>query len=101
MSRSRKKHPFQSVCATNRDDKPMASRGIRRTFRRALHVMDDPDEFLSPHRFECPHNNTYSWGRDGGQIYQGLTGRKSYFYGEGSILYDGWPPKWYLDMMRK
>lgn len=96
MSRSRKKHPFQAICGRGsaKQDKRMAARGVRRTFKHALHQETDFDDFTPPHRLECPWNDTYSWGRDGSQLYWGLeTSRGDRWYGR--------DPEGFERMMRK
>lgn len=115
MSRSYKRRPFMAICGNGsaKQDKIMAHRGERRANRRAIDEArkQDFEDFLPPHRLECPWNNTYSWGRDGNQNYCGLRGRdlctwveanhvpESIWYGD--ARYTCWPPAWYQEMMRK
>ena len=47
------------------EDKKMAARGLRRHMKQWIHLLDDPDAALVPHRFECPHNDSYAWERIG------------------------------------
>jgi hypothetical protein len=47
------------------EDKKMAARGLRRRLNQWLHTINDTEAALIPHRFECPHNNPYTWDRDG------------------------------------
>jgi hypothetical protein len=105
MSRSFKKRPFQAICGggSAKHDKQLAARGMRRRQNQALRTADDFEDFLIPHRYECAFNETYCWGRDGSQMYQGLdAGRTWHYYGPDGCLWDGqWPPKWYQKMMRK
>jgi hypothetical protein len=75
VSRSYRK-PYCAVTGADSaaDDKRVARRGVRRTQNQALREFvahdDDWDEFIMPVRYECPWNNTYSWGRDGKQRLQ-------------------------------
>ena len=68
MSRSYRK-PYSSVTGAKSAhyDKMFASRGVRRKQNQVLRQTKDWDEFLIPHRFECDHNDVWSWGRDGKQ----------------------------------
>jgi hypothetical protein len=52
-------------------DKQMAHRGVRRKQIHALKTCADYENLFLPHRFECPWNNTWCWGRDGTQCYLG------------------------------
>jgi hypothetical protein len=116
MSRSFKKQPFMAICGggSAQYDKTLAARGVRRAHRQtihnALHIGDY--EVVLPHRLQCCHNNTYSWGRDGKQRWCGLDARDWYDYVEAndpdSWMYEWmhehygtWPPKHYVEMMRK
>lgn len=104
MSRSFKRRPFMSCCGDNsaKRDKQLAHRGERRAHSRAIHlemkVGGDFENFVPPHRLECSWNNTYSWNRDGSQMYMVPSPRdwEDYLKGE-----DTWPPQWYQHMMRK
>jgi len=74
MSRSYRK-PYATWTAggcSARVDKTIAKRGVRRRQKQALWDATDWDEFLMPHRYECRHNNVYSWRRDGVQRLQKL-----------------------------
>lgn len=86
MSRSRKKNPFWSVCGTDRDDKPMGRRGVRRRQNQFLKGVtggqnQELENLLLPHRYECSHNQTYTWGRDGGQIWWGVKSSDIFYHG--------------------
>ena len=101
MSRSRKKRPFESICggASAKRDKRTAARGVRRVQKLALQVAGDHDNLLLPHRYECPWNETWSWGRDGKQHYSALTARD---WAQFLASREGeWPPRWFDKMMRK
>lgn len=47
------------------EDKKMAARGLRRRMKQWIHTLDDPEAALVPHRWECAHNDNYTWDRDG------------------------------------
>ena len=66
MSRSYRK-PY-AVFTGAHEDKKMAARGLRRRLKQWLHTAEDPEAVLISHRFECLHNNTYTWERDGRQF---------------------------------
>jgi hypothetical protein len=72
MSRSFRR-PYAAVTGTvsAKDDKHLAHRGVRRKQNLALMICGDYEDFLPPHPLECPSNNTWCWGRDGGQSYFG------------------------------
>jgi hypothetical protein len=74
------------------EDKKMAARGLRRRLNQWLHILHDPEAALPPHRFECPHNNTYAWERDGRQYL-------AYPYGPGPD--DGWAYRRWIKLHRK
>lgn len=96
MSRSRKKRPFQAICGGDSAhyDKKLAARAARRTQDAYASQFTDYDTFLLPHLYECAFNNTYSWGRDGSQLYWGLeTSRGQRWYGRN--------PESFERMMRK
>lgn len=115
MSRSFKKQPFQAICGGDsaKRDKVLAHRGVRRTHRAQLHqaLQDQEFDVLLKHRHECHWNNTYSWGRDGSQLWNGLTNDhyadfikanfdpQSWLYADDRYMC--WPPQWYVEMMRK
>lgn len=121
MSRSFKHQPFDSIGGGSAQwDKTQAARGVRRTHRIALHIALHNENFdiQLPHRRECPHNNVYSWCRDGKQRWCGLRARDwnnyiqaitpgtysrfgviDFWYGDED--YTVWPPTWYSSMMRK
>lgn len=108
MSRSFKHKPFMAITGSPsaQEDKTRAARGVRRTHRRVLHIAMKSGEYdvLLPHRLGCPGNNTYSWTRDGKQNYQGLDNRdrQRFLEAESEDSYFGaWPPRWFVDMMRK
>ncbi len=69
MSRSYRK-PFTAVTgvASAHADKTMAARCMRRKQNLWLRNLVDYDSALMPHRSECTFNNTWCWGRDGGQF---------------------------------
>lgn len=79
MSRSYRR-PYAAVTGTvsAKDDKIRAARGVRHVqncyLRKILHG-DLLDQFLIPHRLECPWNEVYSWRRDGKQRLQFPTPR--------------------------
>lgn len=118
MSRSYKR-PYAAICGggSARSDKQAANRGVRRKQNAWLRTQWHEDEMgLIPHRYECHHNDVWSWCRDGNQrlcipkasdwseycrIEQGLwhspweeTWVKR--YGE-----DQWPPRWAVELTRK
>jgi hypothetical protein len=111
MSRSYRHRPFMAVTGTNsaQADKTMAARGMRRKQNEWLKNRWVEDDFLIPHRYECSHNETYSWGRDGCQRYQGLDASDWNRYQmtvKGLLPYRSdyfaaWPPRWYVEMLRK
>ena len=72
MSRSYRR-PFAAITgnASAKDNKRMAHKGVRRKQDLALKTVLEYDNLLLPHRFECAWNETYNWGRDGGQTYCG------------------------------
>ena len=94
MSRSVRK-PYCAVngCASAKEDKRRAARGVRRTQKQWLHTLDDPDDALAPHRLECPGNNVWCWGRDGKQ-------RRLVPSASEQVEACG-PPAWYQKLQRK
>jgi len=68
VSRSYRK-PYTAVTGTKsaHDDKKFVARGLRRSQNQWLHILQDANEALVPHRLECAYNNTYNWERDGRQ----------------------------------
>jgi hypothetical protein len=72
MSRSYRR-PFAAITglASAKTDKQLAHRGVRRKQNSALKICPDYDDLLLPHFLECPWNNTWCWGRDGAQTYNG------------------------------
>jgi hypothetical protein len=70
MSRSYRR-PFAAITGTAsaKRDKQMAHRGVRRKQDLALKNCLDYENLLLPDKLECAWNNTYCWGRDGGQCY--------------------------------
>jgi hypothetical protein len=69
MSRSYRK-PFTTHTVCNRSaqwDKRTASRAVRRANRLALKTCIDFEDFSAMHRYECNHNDVWSWQRDGKQ----------------------------------
>lgn len=121
MSRSFKHTPMAAICGNNSAhyDKTLAARGVRRKHHQVLHIALSTGEYevVLPHRLQCCHNNTYSWGRDGSQRWCGLDhhdwfryikattkgfygyGVEDFWYGDESYM--TWPPQWYKEMMRK
>lgn len=82
MSRSYRR-PYAAVTGTAsaKDDKLRAARGVRHVQNCHLRKIlqgDLLDQFLLPHRLECPWNEVYSWTRDGKQRLQFLTPRPGY-----------------------
>jgi hypothetical protein len=69
MSRSDRR-PYAAITGTAsaKDDKRLAHRGVRANRIWALKTYLDLEDFLLPHRWECPWNNTWCWGRDGRQL---------------------------------
>lgn len=63
MSRSRKKHPFTSICVceSEKADKQASHRAYRRVIRERLHT--DPLAELLPHWYE--YSDPWAWGKDG------------------------------------
>ena len=113
MSRSYRA-PFAAVTGVRSagDDKRLAARGVRRTQNRWLRMLVDSDEALVPHRFECPWNEVYCWGRDGSQRLQAPDDRawsRHYLQQNGLHPYESsgwsdhneWPPRWYERLLRK
>lgn len=93
MSRSYRR-PYAVFTSTKsaHEDKKIAARGLRRRMKQWIHTLDDPEAALTPHRFECPHNNNYTWDRDGSQYLP-------YPYGPGPDR--GWAYKWWVKLHRK
>ena len=117
MSRSYRK-PYAAVCGviSAKQDKQLASRGVRRRTNQWLHVhLMDENFDLPPHKFECSHNETYTWNRDGGKRFQSPTKRdwSEYIRYQLGLFYhpneeawmkkfrSSWPPKWYAEYTRK
>lgn len=68
MSRSyRRPYAVFTSAESAHEDKKMAARGLRRRLNQWLHILNDPEVALIPHRFECPHNDNWTWERDGRQ----------------------------------
>ncbi len=115
MSRSYKHQPFASICggASAQYDKTLAARGVRRAHRKVMHIALRTEEYdvTLPHRLQCTHNNVWTWGRDGHQLWQGLTNSDKESCHEAhfepwSVWYNDprykeWPPAWHKEMMRK
>lgn len=76
MSRSHRR-PYAACTGHNsaKRDKVQAHRGLRSLERKVLREVEDWDSFLLPEREEASWNNTYSWGRDGKQWLQRVSGR--------------------------
>ena len=92
MSRSYRR-PFAAITGLGsaRSDKQLAHRGVRRKQNLVLKTCQDPDTLLLPHFLECAWNNTYAWGRDGGQCYLGYMHSSQ----------DEYSRKYYQKMLRK
>jgi len=92
MSRSYRR-PFAAITGLGsaRSDKQLAHRGVRRKQNLALKTAQDHNNLLLPHVLECPWNNTYAWGRDGGQCYLGYMLRAQ----------DSYCQEYYRKMLRK
>lgn len=108
MSKSYRKQPFMACNGSHsaKSDKVRAHRGERRTYKRYLYIAlinGTLEEFLLPHKLQCPWNEVYSWFRDGKKKYQGLDASDWQRYLEsGGVGHFGlWPPTWYQHMMRK
>ncbi len=113
MSRSYRK-PYASVTGNRsaKDDKRLAHRGVRRAHNRIIQMMlRDPELNIPlPHFRECSCNEVYGWSRDGNQRLQVPTAREwsrhwlavnvpgSLYFGRYDLE---WPPKWYIELMRK
>ena len=70
MSRSRKKHPCWAICGYSaHNDKRLANKGVRRKTKQAISKYNN-DNFLLPHKYECSHNEVWTWTRDGKQRWQ-------------------------------
>jgi hypothetical protein len=80
-----------AICGGSaKQDKRYANRGVRRAHKDALHSLikaQDYEDLLLPHKYECAYNETYSWCRDGKQLYW-----------EPSDYYN---KEWFVQMMRK
>jgi hypothetical protein len=84
---------------------------VRRKQNQWLKTLTDYDSALTPHKYECAGNETYSWDRDGSQflmlpsnhdwqthqeVLQGLwEGTRQAFE------YSKWPPQWFQRLKRK
>ena len=116
MSRSFKHKPFMAITggSSAQRDKTIASRSVRRTHSKLLHIITkngDFEDFILPTRKECPNNDVWGWSRDGNQHYQGLSARdwSEYYkaiFDPNDIWYGDerhavWPPAWYTEMTRK
>lgn len=98
MARSYRR-PYMAVTGVSsaRYDKKCAARGIRAAHRQSLrHLLKTEayEEYLPPHRYECQHNNTWNWRRDGGKCYCGTTEERL-------KTEDAWYVAWYRDLCRK
>ena len=116
MSRSYRR-PYSAPCGNGsaKQDKMLASRGVRRAQNRAVREAIDWEEFELPHRFECNHNDVWSWGRDGKQRLQTLshndfnpcycTTSSSYWTKENIFKWNAehleWKLKWLRELQRK
>ena len=55
-------------------DKRIARQGVRRIQNQALKMAlkyGEAENFIVPHKYECPWNETYCWTSDGGKHYYG------------------------------
>jgi len=116
MSRSYRK-PYAAATGTcsAKDDKRQANRGVRSRQNQWLRNLEEFDDSLIPHRFECSFNEVWCWGRDGHQWYQTPSARErtSYELTQQGLFrneyeearmrrYHGvWPPVWYTKLKRK
>jgi len=115
MSRSYKR-PYAAFCGwgSARTDKQIANRGVRRKQNAWLRKHWHEEEMrLVPHRYECSHNDVWSWRRDGNQYLQVPDARcwstyclqvnqlHPYDNGWWSNLNPEWPPRWYEEITRK
>ncbi len=116
MSRSYRK-PYASVVGTGSThlDKKLAARGVRHQQNQWLRThWQDEDSGPLPHPLGCSLNNIYTWRRDGGQFLQISDNRCWSRYCleiNGLHPYDYpwrrqrtpmlWPPKWYVQLLRK
>jgi hypothetical protein len=112
MSRSFKKQPFSYLCGSRpTKDRRKSNQGVRRTQKAYIRAHYKDEEFLLPHRFECPWNEKYSWTSDGDKRWSGLTYIDYADYHEACIetwsfwfgdpQFTCWPPAWYVKMFRK
>lgn len=112
------RHPYSAVTGTSsaRLDKRFANRGVRRKQNVWLRTQWFEEEMgIVPHRFECSHNEVYSWGRDGHQYLHTLDAHawqihlrarecavsNAPYSGWFVRQYGTWPPRWYEKLKRK
>lgn len=115
MSRSYRHQPFASVTGncSAKEDKKLAHRGVRHVQNHIARMMATNPDLEMPHFRSCPRNEVYNWSRDGSQRWQVPDARcwsdhcmavqrigiDSYPHFWKSNL--DWPPKWYIELMRK
>lgn len=116
MSRSYRK-PYSAICGGGSADwdKTTARRGVRHRQNQWLRTLEDFEEALAPHKFECAWNETYCWGRDGSQgwmepsdydwrwylEYHAGVWRGTGYEERERERHSLWPPKWYRQLKRK
>jgi hypothetical protein len=65
MSRSYRK-PYYHVCGYSaHDDKRIANKAVRRKHKEVIRKTIDFEDLVIPNRYECTHNDIWSWTRDG------------------------------------
>jgi hypothetical protein len=71
MSRSYRR-PYMAITGnpSAKYDKRVAARGWRHVQKQALHNATDFEDLIMPARYEAPHNDVWSWSRDGKQRWQ-------------------------------
>lgn len=113
MSRSyRKPYAAMTGAGSASIDKRYAARGVRRKQNAWLCNHWEDEDFLLPHRYECHHNDVWSWHRDGKQHLQvpdardwsrycamvnGLHPYEETWWRKDEV----WPPSWYQTLARK
>lgn len=70
MSRSTKKHVYGTWLRVAGYDNTLAARFARHKQNQAVREKALEEDFLVPHKFECPFNNVYSWRQDGKKRYR-------------------------------
>lgn len=119
MSRSYRK-PYVAACGVGscKDDKRIAHRGVRRSQNAWVHqALKDPEtDIIFPHFRECHWNDVYNWKRDGKQHWcypdarawdrhmKAVNKLYQYPFEMRPGYLDSkleWPPRWYLEALRK